>query len=148
MNKLLDSVSSGFQKQVEIAGRDIDQNEQQTFVSHRLALEVYAFLLRWFVTAADKVKSKDDDDVPAPTTKSKRGRGGRAGGRAAGRAEAQWSWIGQISQTLALICKVMKLKAHRLWTTTPDRDAFIRCVTPRFHPKPVYLPYLAPIVAA
>jgi condensin complex subunit 1 len=130
MNKLLDSVSSGFLSEYESAVRDLDTGDQELFMSHRTPLEMYAFLLQWFVMAAEKVKSKTDDDEPsAPAPKPRRGRGGKvAASRTSSKRDTQWTWADQIPATLALISKVLRLKTHRIWTTTPDRDAFIKYV--------------------
>lgn len=130
MTKLLDSVTSGFLAEFEVTMRDLDEGDQQTFMTHRAPLEMYAFLLHWFVGAAEKVKSRSDDDAPAaPPPKARRGRGGKAAAaRATAKKDTQWTWMDQIPATLALISKILRLKTHRIWTTTPDRDAFIKCV--------------------
>jgi len=106
-------------------------------MAHKAPLEMYAFLLQWFVTAVEKVKAGAEQEVaaaPAPT-KSRRGRGGKAtsGRSAAGRSggtnqNETWSWIDQIPAMLALISKVLRLKTQRIWTTTAERDNFITCV--------------------
>ncbi|PCH34948.1 hypothetical protein WOLCODRAFT_155593 [Wolfiporia cocos MD-104 SS10] len=136
MNKLLDSISSGFQAQVDATMRDIDQEDQQTVMAHKTPLEMYAFLLNWFVGAAEKVKSSGEDEVPvAPAPKPRRGRGGKAGAsRAASKKHTEaWTWVDQIPHTLALIAKVLRLKTQRIWMTTAERDTFINCIT-----RPVY----------
>ncbi len=56
MNKLLDSVTSGFQAAYDAAVRDMDAGDPDVYASHRLTLELYAFLLQWFVSAAEKVE--------------------------------------------------------------------------------------------
>ncbi|TDL22771.1 hypothetical protein BD410DRAFT_898004 [Rickenella mellea] len=136
MNKLLDSVTSGLLAECEATARDLEQADQQTFMAHRQPLEMYAFLLQWFVSAAEKVKAKNDEEAPAAAPqKGRRGRGGKAtGSRTAHKKDSQWTWMDQIPATLALICKVLRLKTHRIWTTTPDRDAVINCLTrPAYH---------------
>jgi condensin complex subunit 1 len=110
-------------------------------MAHKAPLEMYAFLLQWFVTAVEKVKAGAEQEAvaaPAPT-KSRRGRGGKAttGRSAAGRSggtnqNETWSWIDQIPAMLALISKVLRLKTQRIWTTTVERDNFITCVHLRF----------------
>lgn len=128
MNKLLDSVTSGFLSEYEAAQRDLESGDPESYSSHRTPLEMYAFLLQWFVMAAEKVKSRMDDDAPAPTaSKPRRGRGGKAANsRTTSKKDSHWSWMDQIPATLALISKILRLKSHRIWTTTPDRDAFIK----------------------
>lgn len=134
MNKVLDSITSGLQGEIESTMRDIESGDQAAYASHRIPLELFAFLLQWFVTAAEKVKSKDDNGPPAPAPKARRGRGGKAGaGRgaraAAARMDENWSWETQIPPTLLLISKVLvRLANHwqRIWTTTTEREAFVR----------------------
>ncbi|KAI0750990.1 non-SMC mitotic condensation complex subunit 1-domain-containing protein [Daedaleopsis nitida] len=136
MTKILDSISSAYQAQVEATVRDVDEEDQQTFMVHKMPLEMYAFLLGWFVNSAAKVKAAGEEDTPTPAPKAKRGRGGKAaaGSRGAGRkAQDEWSWADQIPGTLALIAKVLRLKTQRIWQTTGERDTFIGCVT-----RPVY----------
>lgn len=140
MSKLLDSISSGLQAELDATMRDIEQGDQQGYMSHKTPLEMYAFLLQWFVTAAEKVKASDDDEaLPAPAAKGRRGRGVKAGGRAPSRTVSQkksetWTWVDQISPTLALISRVLRLQTQRIWTTTAERDAFVTCMTrPAYH---------------
>ncbi|EMD38787.1 hypothetical protein CERSUDRAFT_133306 [Gelatoporia subvermispora B] len=137
MNKLLDSLSSAYQAQVDSTVRDIEQEDQQTVAAHKMPLEMYAFLLKWFVTAAEKVKSSGEDDAPvAPVPKARRGRGGRvASSRGAPKKTAEeWSWMEQIPAFLSLISRVLRLKTQRIWMTTAERDTFINCITgPVYH---------------
>ncbi|KAI0941851.1 hypothetical protein AcV7_002423 [Taiwanofungus camphoratus] len=134
MNKLLDSLSSAFQAQIDITLRDIEHEDQQTVISHKIPLEMYAFLLHWFVTAAEKVKSSGEEDG-APPPKARRGRGGKAGASKAvvKKNAEEWTWVDQIPSTLGLISKVLRLKTQRIWVTTAERDTFINCIT-----RPVY----------
>lgn len=130
MNKMLDSISSAFQAQVDATIRDVEQEEQQIFMAHKMPLEMYAFLLNWFVVAAEKAKAADDDDgAPvAAAPKPRRGRGGKAGtSRATTRKNVEsWTWMDQIPGTLALVSKVLRLKTQRIWLTTAERDTFIK----------------------
>ncbi|KII87644.1 hypothetical protein PLICRDRAFT_643063 [Plicaturopsis crispa FD-325 SS-3] len=137
MSKLLDSISSGLLAQTEAALRD-EHEDQQTVAQHKTPLDMYAFLLTWFVTAAEKVKSTAGEDAPAPPpSRARRGRGGKAVNArtaASKKSTETWSWIDQIPATLALIAKVLRIRTQRIWTTTPERDAFIMCLTrPAYH---------------
>ncbi len=136
MSKILDSISSGLASELEVTMRDVDNTDQQSYMAHKLPLELYAFLLHWFVTAAEKVKQPEGEDAPA-AAKPKKGRGGKAGGRATGRAAANrrkeiFTWIDQIPATLGLISKVLRLKTQRIWTTTAERDTFVKYATVPF----------------
>ncbi|TFK48960.1 hypothetical protein OE88DRAFT_1727293 [Heliocybe sulcata] len=139
MSKLLDSISSALAAQVESTLHDVDHEDQQTYMAHKTPLEMYALLLQWFVSAAEKVKGTDDEeDAPAPApTRARRGRGGKAGtSRAAAKQKTStaWTWVNQIPGTLALISKTLRIKTQRIWTTTAERDTYISCVTrPAYH---------------
>ncbi|KAJ6612245.1 non-SMC mitotic condensation complex subunit 1-domain-containing protein [Mycena sp. CBHHK59/15] len=139
MSKLLDSLSSGLQAELEATVRDIEHEAPQVYMVHKLPLEMYAFLLQWFVTAAEKVKQADGDEPATPAPKARRGRGGKAtaAGRSARTAtskKAEWTWIDQIPTTLNLISKVLRLSTQRVWTTTAEKDTFINCLTkPAYH---------------
>jgi len=134
MNKMLDSLSSGLATQVDAAVHDIESEDQQIAMSHRLPLEMYCFLLQWFVSIANEGKPAEGEDpisVPLPT-KGRRGRGGKTGtgkgtgGRGQGRkAVEQWFWTDQIPGILALVSRTLRLKTKRVWTSTSDLDAFI-----------------------
>ncbi|GLB42214.1 putative regulatory subunit of the condensin complex, a complex required for conversion of interphase chromatin into mitotic-like condense chromosomes [Lyophyllum shimeji] len=45
MSKLLDSISSGLQAELEATTRDVEQGDQQGYMSHKLPLELFGFLL-------------------------------------------------------------------------------------------------------
>ena len=128
MTKILDSICSAYNSEVDAALRDIDQEEQQVYMAHKMPLEMYAFLLQWFVSAAEKVKATGED-APAPPPKPKRGRGGKA---AASRAthsrktNEEWSWQEQIPPTLQLIAKLLRLKIVRIWQTSGEKETFIK----------------------
>ncbi|KAJ7116325.1 non-SMC mitotic condensation complex subunit 1-domain-containing protein [Mycena epipterygia] len=139
MSKLLDSLSSGLQAELDATVRDLDQEAPQVYLTHKGPLEMYAFLLQWFVTAAEKVKQADGDGPATPAPKARKARGGKtaATGRTARTAnskKSEWTWIDQIPTTLNLISKVLRLSTQRIWTTTAEKDTFISCLTrPAYH---------------
>ncbi|KAI0320936.1 non-SMC mitotic condensation complex subunit 1-domain-containing protein [Amylostereum chailletii] len=136
MTKLLDSLSTGLASEVESTNRDMDQLDQQELAQRKTAIEIYTFLINWFVIAAENFKGADEDAPIVAPTKSRRGRGGKAANaRAAAKAgkPAEWTWASQVPATLTLLCKVLKLRTNKLWPTNVDRDTFIECLT-----RPVY----------
>ncbi|KAJ7650604.1 non-SMC mitotic condensation complex subunit 1-domain-containing protein [Roridomyces roridus] len=129
MSKLLDSLSSGLQAELDATVRDLDGEPPQVYLTHKTPLEMYAFLLQWFASAAEKVKESDEP----PTPKPRRGRGGKAAARTRTK-KSEWSWSDQIPPTLSLISKVLRLSTTRIWTTSAERDTFISCLTrPAYH---------------
>ncbi|KAF9528388.1 non-SMC mitotic condensation complex subunit 1-domain-containing protein [Crepidotus variabilis] len=138
MTKLLDSLLSGLSGELDATLRDVETRDQTEYMEHKPTLEIYAFLLHWFVTAAEKVKVCEDDEPP-PVAKPKRGRGGKAGGKAttktaaSKKASENWSWEDQMPNTLSTIAKVLaKLQTQRMWTST-ERDTFIGSLTKPAH---------------
>ncbi|KAF7330363.1 Condensin complex subunit 1 [Mycena venus] len=137
MSKLLDSLASGLQAELESTTRDLE-DAPQVYLAHKTPLEMYAFLLQWFVSAAEKVKQTDGDAPGTPVPKTRKPRGGKAAAagrsRAAASKKAEWTWIDQIPATLNLISKVLRLSTQRIWTTTAEKDTFINCLTrPAYH---------------
>ncbi|ESK88528.1 chromosome condensation complex protein [Moniliophthora roreri MCA 2997] len=142
MSKLLDSISSGLQSEFEATLSDVTNDNRQTFDYHRKALEMYALLLQWFTSVAEKVKSGESDEaISAAPAPKRRGRGGKAGGsgRGTGRStkkqQQDWNWVDQIPLTLLMVSRVLKrLPSQRLWTTSAEREKFISCITrPAYH---------------
>ncbi|KAG8948308.1 Condensin complex subunit, partial [Tulasnella sp. 419] len=134
MSKMLDSITSGLQAEVDNTVRDIDADDQESFAMHRQTLDVYAFLLYWFASVAEKSGLKADDEQ-VQAAKPKRGKSTKTTSKknAAAASEA-WSWVAQIPNTLNVICKLLKIKSHRIWMSATDRDAFINCITrPAYH---------------
>ncbi|KAJ7178708.1 non-SMC mitotic condensation complex subunit 1-domain-containing protein [Mycena crocata] len=138
MSKLLDSLSSGLQAELDATIRDLE-DAPQVYLTHKVPLEMYAFLLQWFVSAAEKVKQTDGDTPGTPAPKARKARGGKtaAAGRTARGANSkktEWTWSDQIPATLNLISKVLRLSTQRIWTTTAEKDTFISCLTkPAYH---------------
>ncbi|KAF5357209.1 hypothetical protein D9756_006855 [Leucocoprinus leucothites] len=143
MNKILDSITSGLQGELESTLRDIESGDQEACLAHKLPLEQFAFLLHWFVTVAADIKRSDDHGPPAPTQKAKRGRGGKTGGgrsaksAAAARLQETFSWDTQIPPTFGVISKVIiRVGTHwqRIWAAMTEKEAFISClVKPAYH---------------
>lgn len=127
MNKLLDSLTSGFVAEYDATARDVELGDPDAIAPHRMTLEMYAFLLQWFVTAAERVKSKNDEDAPSEAPRARRGRGGKtAASRNAPKKDTNWTWVDQIPNTLAAISKVLRVKSKRVWTESPELDNFIK----------------------
>ncbi|KAJ3569809.1 hypothetical protein NP233_g4807 [Leucocoprinus birnbaumii] len=141
MNKLLDSITSGLQGELESTLRDIETGDQEACLAHKMPLEQFAFLLHWFVTVAANIKPNDDDGPPPPTQKARRGRGGKAGGgrsakAAAARLQEDFSWEAQIPTTFSVISKVIiRVGTHwqRIWAAMTEKEVFISCLV-----KPAY----------
>lgn len=129
MSKVLDSLISGLQSEHEATARD--SGDTESYSSHRIYLEMYAFLLSWATWAVDRAKA-DSGDNEQPASKRK-GRGAKAAApkktkKTQGTTQT-FSSIDHIPNLLSTISKVLtKLASQRMWPTTVDRDIFIKCV--------------------
>ncbi|QRV75821.1 condensin complex subunit 1 [Ceratobasidium sp. AG-Ba] len=124
--KMLDSLMSGLQSEADATSRDIGADDDESFLQHRKALEMYAFLLHWFSVTADKSVPKDEEGAPA--AKPKRGKGKATGKKGANHNES-WSWSDHVPQVLALISGVLRVSLGRLWVSSGDRRTFIDTLT-------------------
>lgn len=70
LSKILDALTSAFQAEIDAAARDgLDLSDPTAYRSHRQTLEIYAFLLMWFVQAAERyIKTARDNDEGEQTT--------------------------------------------------------------------------------
>lgn len=126
VSKLLDSVVSGFQAQKDAAIADTDSDYSDTFETHKLGVEKYAFLLNWFISASDRIKPSDEAGTGSVVTPSGKGRKGK-GGKNAPTSRKESEWEDQIPHILGLISQMLEnLKIVKVWKTTPERDALIR----------------------
>ena len=84
---------------------------------------MYVFLIMWFVSAVEKAPSvgRAEDQV-----KGRKGKGTAAAKAVKSKKASDWTWVDQIQPTLALLAKILRLKTHRIWTTTAEKDAFIK----------------------
>lgn len=133
LNKFLDSITSGLLSEVEATQRTLDSPEDVSNIAeHKKPLEHYAFLLQWFTLSADKVSQTQRAQMPASPGPGKRRGGGNKGKKKASTnnegddRSGPWLWEPLIPSVLAVVSKVLRLKTHRIWVTTPERDAFIK----------------------
>ncbi|KAJ9105989.1 hypothetical protein QFC19_003324 [Naganishia cerealis] len=132
---MLDSITSALHQEVDQTTRDMEaatssgDSDPTAYTQHREALEMYAFLLLWFVQSAEKVARNSNKEgesrVPSRTTKA--GRGGKAGKNRT--LDTSWSWADHIPIVLASMHKALRLKTERIWTTTQERETFVNCFT-------------------
>ena len=118
----------GFSAELDAAVADAHPSDHAGYRSHKLALEIYAFTLRFFILSAEKSTTSVG---PSSPVKKGRGRGGKAASTATARSkkgkEAKpWEWADSVAPTLALMGKVLhRLKTERIWQTTQERDGFV-----------------------
>ncbi|KAI8393588.1 non-SMC mitotic condensation complex subunit 1-domain-containing protein [Radiomyces spectabilis] len=118
-NRLLDILLSAFKSEIRTASDDLDNNEKDTFAGHRQHLELYSFLIYWFLTAVEEKSS-------GTTTKSKKGK------HRSDDANAK-DYSTQKAKAFDAIGWLLELKLGNIWTLTPERNTFITLFT-----KPAY----------
>ena len=129
MHALLDSLSAGLRAELDATAKDV--SDSTAYVSHKAALESYAFLLQWFVHAAEKSSAAERANAPPSPKKGAKGKKAPSTAAAKGKAKAarnaDWSWANEIPDTLELMARVL-LKipiSKRIWQTDQERDAFV-----------------------
>lgn len=120
--KVLTIVSSGFSNEADIANQDVENDEQETLAQHKHLLEMYGFLMQWCISAVETKAAEK------PATAA------RKGGKGTKKTVAAEDSTAHIQTAMDVMCRVMKLKLNRIFSTTTDRDTFINLVT-----KSVYM---------
>ncbi|KAN0063421.1 condensin complex non-SMC subunit Cnd1 [Thecaphora frezii] len=134
-HKLLDAIISGMSNALDEAQRELDGDDPNAYAGHAPALEMYAFLLQWFVSCAEKHTGGRAEGGANPAVhaaqaaaagKSRRAGGGGSGSKssAAGRSDA-WAWSSSIPAVLALMHKALRIRSERMWTVTAARDSYV-----------------------
>lgn len=120
VGKILDIVTSGLSNEADITHHDVENDEQETIVHHRQLLEMYGFLLQWSISA---VETKAAEKSTAPARKGAKGTKKTAG------KDGTWDSTAQVQTAMDVMCRVMKLKLTRIFSTNSDRDTFINLFT-------------------
>ncbi|KAL0080987.1 non-SMC mitotic condensation complex subunit 1-domain-containing protein [Phycomyces blakesleeanus] len=117
--RLLDILLSAFRAEVKATSDGLENNEKETFQEHRRYLELYGFLVHWFLLAAEEKTTN-------VSTKSKKG-------KARTDDSGRFDWSTQKQKAFDIVGWMLELKLTKIWTMTPDRNTFISLFT-----KPAY----------
>ncbi|KAJ4323154.1 condensin complex non-SMC subunit Cnd1 [Neodidymelliopsis sp. IMI 364377] len=128
LGKILDLIVSALSTQADIVHADLDAEEQDAIPHHKNLLEMYAFLLRWTISAVETRALEKSASAPVA-----RGRGKIAKSKSGAGKDGTWDAAAQLETALDRVSKVLKLKLGRIFVTTSERDTFIGLFT-----KPVY----------
>ncbi|KAF2631720.1 hypothetical protein BU25DRAFT_488280 [Macroventuria anomochaeta] len=128
LGKILDLIVSALSTQADIAHADLEAEEQGAIPHHKNLLEMYAFLLRWTISAVETRALEKSASAPAA-----RGRGKTGKSKSGTSKDGTWDAAAQLETALDRVSKVLKLKLSRIFVTTSERDTFIGLFT-----KPVY----------
>ncbi|KAJ4991414.1 condensin complex subunit 1 [Stagonosporopsis vannaccii] len=128
LGKILDLLVSALSTQADIVHADLEAEEQDAIPHHKNILEMYAFLLRWTISAVETRALEKSTSAPVA-----RGRGKTAKSKTGSSKDGAWDAAAQLETALDRVSKVLKLKLSRVFVTTSERDTFISLFT-----KPVY----------
>lgn len=117
-------IVSGFAQEAEAAHQDVEADEQETIPHHRQQLEMYGFLLQWFVQATENAAAeKSASAAPKPKGKATKAKA------AAGANKNTWDSSAQLLSALDTMTKVLRLKLQRIFPTNSERDSFVQLLT-------------------
>lgn len=130
LTKLLDAIVSGLQHHCQgvmsIIQNQGFESDMDAPLVHRTPLEMWAFLLQWFVTVAQLVHGRSGDGA------SVAGRGGKvakAKKSASAATMSSFTWPQHIPVVLAASQRCLQLPTSRIWRTSAEKDAFVSCFT-------------------
>ncbi|KAI8938998.1 hypothetical protein NX059_004842 [Plenodomus lindquistii] len=127
LSKILDLLVSALSTQADVVHADLEAEEQDVIPHHKNILEMYAFLLRWTISAVENRAMEKSASAPA------RGRGKVTKAKSGVSKDGVWDASFQLETALDRMAKVLKLKLGRIFVTTSELDTFIGLMT-----KPVY----------
>lgn len=128
LSKILDLIVSALSTQADIIHADLEAEEQDAIPYHKNILEMYAFLLRWTISAVETKALEKSASAPAA-----RGRGKVTKAKSGVAKDGTWDASAQLETALDRMSKVLRLKLGRIFVTTSELDTFIGLMT-----KPVY----------
>ncbi|ORY31954.1 non-SMC mitotic condensation complex subunit 1-domain-containing protein [Naematelia encephala] len=124
--KTLDTITSSLNQHTAavLAMSSFAQEDMDAPLVHKGPLEVWAFLLQWFVSAAERGAGRTAGE--SNVTKSK-------GKKKTTSASTGFVWADHLASVLVTMHKCLRLPTSRIWRTTSEREAFISCFV-----KPAY----------
>ncbi|KAF2845177.1 hypothetical protein T440DRAFT_559124 [Plenodomus tracheiphilus IPT5] len=128
LSGILDLLVSALSTQADATHADLEAENQDAIPDHKTILEMYAFLLRWTISAVETKALEKSASAPA------RGRGKVTKAKSGvARDSGTWDASLQLETALDRMSKVLRLKLGRIFVTTSELDTFIGLMT-----KPVY----------
>ncbi|WWC85617.1 uncharacterized protein L201_000481 [Kwoniella dendrophila CBS 6074] len=143
LTKLLDVILSGLSNHTNgvmnlIGGQaqGFSAEDMDAPMIHKQPLEMWAFLLQWFISSAERGAGKSSDGSSGVTSTTGRGKK-KTTNKNAGNGSSGYStsfiWIDHIPLVLGTMNKVLRIPTNRIWRTTSEKESFISCFV-----KPTY----------
>lgn len=130
LQKTLDAIISGLSNRsnaimaVVAPGND----DMDAPLEHKVYIERWAFLLQWFVAAAERGAGRDPGETVAAAA--------RKGGKKKTKTNAvssYFAWADHLPFVLSAMHRALRIPTSRIWRTSVEREAFVSCFT-----KPAY----------
>ncbi|CAG8485546.1 2013_t:CDS:10 [Paraglomus brasilianum] len=125
ISQLINIIITGLATECENTSGDLQANDDQTFDSHRQALNMWSFLLGWATYLAEnKAQSKQNQKETGEFTS----RSGRRG-KERNNEPSQWNWDEQRKATLTVMVNVLKLNLESIWVMKQELETFVGIFT-------------------
>ncbi|RIA97299.1 condensin complex subunit 1 [Glomus cerebriforme] len=130
LNYILDIILSGLKSECTNTSNDLDADNEYTYDEHRIALEMYGFLLYWYITRAEEKTTKFDDNNGITTSgaKTKRARQPRSKSTSSSNNH-DWNWSVLKLEVLDLMIKVLELRIKKIWETAYETENFVKLLS-------------------
>ncbi|GAA5965910.1 hypothetical protein JCM21900_006039 [Sporobolomyces salmonicolor] len=125
LNKLLDSIISGFSTELDSTRASENPSDHTAYRAHKQALEMYAFLVQWFVAVGEKLAMGKAQEQEAIGGKKKPAAKSKSKSKSAAQRD-DFTWIDTIPDVLSVLVKALRtLRSERIWQTTAERDELV-----------------------
>ncbi|KAF9092669.1 Condensin complex subunit [Mortierella sp. AD031] len=110
---------------IVLSAQDLDANDQDDYMEHRLPLESYGFLILWIISLTEQ-KATSRAVTSEKAGKATRGKGSRAGKEGADAAEeGVTTWIAEKQRAMDLMFMCLDLHLSKIWTATHEKETFV-----------------------
>ncbi|KAF9428681.1 Condensin complex subunit [Podila epigama] len=122
--KVWDTILSGFNTEILATAQDLDANEQDVYMLHRVPLEMYGYLICWLISVTEQ-KATSRATTMDKSGKATRPKGARAKNDNDEVEQGATSWIAEKQRSLDLMCKCLGLHLSKIWTATHEKETFV-----------------------
>lgn len=133
LQKTLDAICSGLTHHANgvmaLVAPGSGNDDLDAPLAHKGQLERWAFLLQWFVGAAERGAGRVGEDA-STSAAPRRGKGKKTTKQA---SPATFAWADHLPLVLGTMTRSLRIPTARIWRTSSEREAFVSCFT-----KPAY----------
>ncbi|KAG0292153.1 Condensin complex subunit [Linnemannia gamsii] len=123
--KVWDIVLSGFNSEIVSTAQDLEGNDQDEYLEHRMPLETYGFLIMWIISLTEQKATSRAVQSEKAAGKATRGKGSRAAKAGADTEEGVITWIAEKQRAMDLMTSVLDLHLSKIWTATHEKETFV-----------------------